>query len=85
MGIVCFTGVLLIYYSVVHDINDCYDNLRLFIINLINNSALKLVNNCFYEGSKPNTISGHYRLVSFELLHELNHPNRLATWLQQQD
>ena len=59
MELVCFTNFskssyfVFLYIFNVHDIDDCYINLKLFIINLINNLALKLVNNLFDRGLKP--------------------------------
>ena len=59
MELVCFTNFpkssyfVFLYIFYVHDIDDCYINIRLFIINLINNLALKLVNNCFDRSLKP--------------------------------
>lgn len=43
----------LYFYFVMHDIDNCYINLMLFIINLINNLDLKLVNNYFDMGPNP--------------------------------
>ena len=60
MELVCFTGFLghhivcFLNFSHLHDIGVYLINLRLLIINLIINLALKLVNNKIWQGSKHN-------------------------------